>query len=109
DMGVVRDHLAEQTEDDELRADDDEQHAERQQRPMADRLAEHELGERQIGVDQKAQPEGNDTDQAKQMQRSARVLRQEQHRQQIEEAAEEARRAELRMAVTPRTMWHGHL
>ena len=33
------DHLAEQPEREELQADDDEQHAEDQQRPVADRLA----------------------------------------------------------------------
>ena len=35
---VARDELADEAERDELDADDDEKHAERQQRPMADRL-----------------------------------------------------------------------
>ena len=36
---VARDELADEAERDELHADDDEQHAERQQRPVPDRLA----------------------------------------------------------------------
>ena len=51
---MARDHLADQAEREELEADDDEQDAQGQQRPLADRLAGR-LEHRQIDEDSRSQ------------------------------------------------------
>ena len=52
---VRRDHLADQPEREELHPDDNEQHAERQQRPMPDR-ATAQPEDRQVDADQEPDP-----------------------------------------------------
>ena len=50
---LAREHLADQTEREELEANHDQEHAEREQWPLADRMAER-LDDRQIDQDRES-------------------------------------------------------
>ena len=100
--------LGEQPERDELDADDDEQHAERQQRSVADALSpEPEHGE--VREDDEADRSHEQPDAAEEVQRPVPVAAHEGHAQQVEEAAEVALRPVARAAVLARAMVHGDL
>src|SRR5690606_6415169 len=104
----VGDHLGQEPEDNELRADDHEQHAQRQKRPVADGVAqEPERG--QVGVDAETDQQRDQAEPAEEVERAAPVLRQEQNRKQVEEATEEAGGSELGAAELSRAMPHLYL
>ena len=86
---MARDHLADQAEREELHADDDQEDAERQQRPPTDRVAQ-DLVDGQVDEDRRADRRQDETEAAEQVKRPVAVAADERHRQEIEEAAEVA-------------------
>ena len=105
---VARDHLADQAEREELHADDDEQHAEREQRPLADRVAERTCGSsgrrapRPDEAEQQAEP-------AEEVQRPVPVAAHERDGEQVEEPAQVALEPVARAAVLARAVVHREL
>ena len=81
---LAREHLADQAEREELEADDDQEHAERQQRALADRVAES-LDDGQVDEDRGSEQAEDETESAEQVQRPVPVAADEGDRQQIQE------------------------
>ena len=100
--------LADEAEREELHADDDEEDAERQQRPVADRLA-GQLEHRQVDEHDRADRAEQQPESAEEMQRPVPVAAHERDRQQIEEAADVPLHAVARAAVLARAMVHRQL
>jgi hypothetical protein len=69
---LAREHLADQAEREELEADDDQEHAERQQRALADRVAES-LDDGQVDEDRDSEQAEDETESAEQVQRPVPV------------------------------------
>ena len=106
---VARDELADEPERDELDADDDEQHAEREQRPVADRLA-GELEHGQVDEQRacRCAPSG-EPEPAEEVQRPVPVAPHERDREQVEEAAQVPLHPVARAAVLARPVVDGQL
>ncbi len=106
---LARDQLGEQAERQELHADDDEQHAEREQRPVADRLA----GRSSARSGRRARPMPDEREHepqaAEEVQRPVPVAAHERDRQQVEEAAQVALHAVARAAVLAGPVVDGQL
>ena len=98
---VARDHLADQAEREELHPDDDEQHAEREQRALPDRVA-GDLDDRQVGEDDEADDAEQEPEPAEQVQRPVPVAAHERDGEQVEEAAQVALEPVARAAVLSR-------
>ena len=81
---MARDHLADQAEREELQPDDDEEHAQREERPPADRVA-FELEDRQVDEDREADGAEGETEAAEQVEGPVPVAADERDRQQIKE------------------------
>src|SRR5205085_10913069 len=84
---VARDHLADQAEREELEADDDEEHAQREQRPPADRVAA-ELQDRQVDEDPEPDRAEREPEPAEEVERPVPVAADERDGQEVEEAAQ---------------------
>ena len=97
-----RHHLAEEAEREQLDPDHDQQHAEQQQRPPADRLAAEDLDRGQVGGYHDADQHQHQADAAEQVQRPVLVAPDEQHGEQVEQPAPVARAPVARDAVPPR-------
>src|SRR5438046_3147588 len=105
---LAREHLADQAEREELEADDDQEHAERQQRALADRVAES-LDDGQVDEDRDSEQAEDETESAEQMQRPVPVAADEGNGQQIQESADVALDAVARATVLARAVVDGQL
>src|SRR3990172_8583801 len=83
---VARDQLGEEPQRKELHADDDEQHAEREERAVADRLAA-DLEHGEVDEDAGAEGEQQEAEPAEQVEGAVPVSAHERDGQQVEEAA----------------------
>ena len=105
---VARDQLAEEAQREELDADDDEQDAERQQRPVPDRLAA-DLDRRQVGENDHPDRNRAGAEPAEEVQRPVAVAAHERDGEQVEEPADVALDAVARAAVLARPVVHRQL
>ncbi len=83
---LAREHLADQAEREELEADHDQEHAEREQRPVADRMAQS-FHDRQVDEDREPDQAEDETKSAEQVQRPVAVAADERDREEIQEPA----------------------
>src|SRR5205814_2289590 len=98
---VARDHLADQAEREELHPDDDEQDPEREQRPLADRVARR-LHDREVDEDRDSREPEQEAETAEEVERALPVPADERDGQEVEEAAQVALDAVARAAMLPR-------
>ena len=105
---LARDQLADQAEREELEPDDDEQHAEDQQRALADRVAQ-QLVDRQVDEHAEADRAEGEPEPAEEVQRPVAVAADERDRQQVEEAADVPLDPVARAAVLARAVVDGQL
>src|SRR5207244_6191201 len=105
---LAREHLADQAEREELEADHDQVHPEREQRPLADRVAER-LDDCQVDEDRESDQAQDETESAEQVQRPVLVAANERDRQQIQEPADVALEAVARTTVLAWAMVDGQL
>jgi molybdopterin molybdotransferase len=105
---LARHHLAEQSEREELEADDDEQYAEEEQRAMPDRLTRG-LQNGQVGEDDEADGAEQEAESSEQVQRPVPVPPDERHGEEVEEAAQVTLTAVAGSAVRSRAMLDGQL
>ena len=99
---VARDHLADQPEREQLDADDDEQDAEDQQRPAADRVALRLQRRSGRAGTPCRRPTSSEPEPAEQVQRPVPVAADERDGEQVEEAAQVALEPVARAAVLAR-------
>src|SRR5215211_5481168 len=102
---MARDQLANESEGEELEPDDDEEHAEREQRAMPDRLAA-ELEHGQVDQDAEADRAKHEPERPEEMQRPVAVATHERDREQVEERAKVALGPVARATVRARTVTH---
>ena len=98
---MARDQLGDQAEREELDPDDDEQHAEDQQRPAADRVAD-DLHDGQVDQDPGAAEREREAEASEQVERPVAVAADERHGEQVEEPAHVALEPVPRAAVLAR-------
>src|SRR5437764_655803 len=105
---LAREHLADQTEREELKTDHDQEHAEREQRALADRVSQG-LDDCQVDEDRKPGQAENEPEPAEKMQGPVPVTADERHREQSQESTDVALDAVARAPVFSRTMVDGEL
>ena len=105
---MARDHLADQAEREELHSDHDEQHAEQEQRPCADRVAES-LEHGEVDEDRRPDEAEHEPEPAEEVQRPMAVAADERDGQEVEEPAQVALDAVARAAVLARAVVDGQL
>src|SRR5215217_1797889 len=107
-LGVLaRDHLGHETQEQELHADRDEERPERQEWSMPDRAA-GELDARQVDADRGADPADEQPRAAEQVERAMPIAGEEEHGQQVEQAADAPLEPVSRAPVDARPVVHGH-
>jgi hypothetical protein len=105
---VTRDHLAQQPEGEELHTDDDQEHAEREQGALADRVAGR-LEHGQVDQDRRPDDAEEEPEPAEEMERPMPVAAHERHGQQVEEPAKVALDSISRASVSAGAMVDGQL
>ena len=105
----ARHQLGQQAEGDQLDADEQQHHAEQQQRAIGDALVLEQPDVAQVADDQRAEAAGDDADQPEDLQRPRRVVQQELHGREVEDHADGARQSVLGDAGAARAMVDDHL
>src|SRR4051812_36521929 len=105
---LAREHLADQAEREELEPDHDEEYTERQQRPLADRMAER-LDDGQIDKDREPDHAEDETESAEQVQRPVPVAPDERDGEEVQEPADVALDPVTRAPVLTGAMVDGQL
>src|SRR5690606_15933542 len=87
---AARHNLRDKPDAEHLYADDHQQYAEQQQRPVADGLSQYQLDVNQVQVDSEAKPAHQDAQPAEDVRGSRTVAQEEAHGEQVEQHLERA-------------------